>query len=56
MGRLRSPEMLAGIERVNAAHRTLAKFGERTVGAHESLACQMDAMALQIDLTLKILI
>jgi len=55
MDQLRSPEMLAAIERVNATQKTLAEFAERALFAHESIARQMGTMALQIDTTLKAL-
>ena len=55
MDQLRSPEMLAAIERVNATHQALAQFAERALLAQESVARQMSAMALQIDITLKAL-
>lgn len=48
--RLRSPEMLAAIEGANSA---LVAFADQALAAHESMARQLGAMALQIDTTLK---
>jgi hypothetical protein len=55
MERLRSPEMLEAIERANATRRALTEFAQQALTAHESMARQLGAMALQIDTTLKAL-
>lgn len=55
MERLRSPEMLAAIERATVMQRTLAEHAERALAVHQSVSLQLGAMALQIDTTLKTL-
>jgi hypothetical protein len=55
MHRLRAPEMLAAMERAAAVQTQLAQFAERAVFAHEGVARQIGAMALQINATLKAL-
>ena len=55
MDQLNSRELLAAIERANATQKTLAQYAERALLAHESVARQMSAMALQIETTLKAL-